>query len=352
MIPFALLACAPTPADSDTDAAVDLAPPLGAPIEAAPEAWTWVDVEGTSCDDGSPTGIAVNPGTTNDLLFLFNGGGACWDYTTCIDLHTASTGPFGAAQWRGWERGFGGTVLDRDDPENPFATWTYVFVPYCTGDLHGGDHVVTYTRGEDSAEYAHVGHTNVLRDLERIGATWTAPDRVAVSGLSAGGGGVLINYATVRWYYPDAKSYLLDDSLPMFIGDALQPWMRETWIETWNLHPVIDPVCSDCADDFSKLHAALSTKYPNDRMALLSSLQDATISGYYLMSGPSFQANLEALDRDVLADAPPWNRYFVSGDSHTMLGDPGDFETSDGAKLWPWLTAMISDDAAWTDVGP
>lgn len=344
-----LAACGPTHTDTTAD---EPAPPLGAPIDAPAGEWTWVEVDGATCNDGSPTGIAVNPGTSNNVMAFFNGGGACWDYTTCIDLGTAAAGPFGASQWSRYERALGGTVLDRTDAENPFADWTYVFIPYCTGDLHGGDHVVSYTRGEVSEEYAHVGHTNVLRDLERVAATWTAPDKLVVAGLSAGGGGVLLNYATFRWYYPQAAGYLLDDSLPMFIGDAIQPWMRNTWVETWNLHPTVDPLCSDCTDDFSRFHGALSTAFPDDRMALLSSQQDGTISGYFLMSGPSYEKNLAALDTTILGPSTSWNRYFIEGDSHTMTFDPARHDTSDGHALWPWLTAMVTDDPKWSDVGP
>lgn len=351
MLILAWFACT-VPDDSDTDAPADAPPPIGAPIDAPADTWTWVDVEGTSCDDGSPTGIAVNPGATDNVLVLFNGGGACWDYTTCIDLGTAASGPFGASQWSGYARAWRGSVFDRASEDNPFSDWTYVFIPYCTGDLHGGDHVVTYTRGDDSAEYAHVGHTNVLRDLERIAATWTDPDKLVVAGLSAGGGGVLLNYATFRWYYPNTESYLIDDSLPMFVGDAIQPWMRETWIETWHLTPTVEPVCPGCAADFSQFHSALAARYPDDRMALTSSMQDATISGYYLMSGPSYEKNLDLLDTTILGPSPVWNRFFIEGDQHTMITAPGRVATTEGQGLWPWLTALVTDDPLWADVGP
>ena len=37
------------------------------------------------CADGSQTGFAINPAPTpsNDALIFLEGGGACWDGTTC-----------------------------------------------------------------------------------------------------------------------------------------------------------------------------------------------------------------------------------------------------------------------------
>ena len=143
---------------------------------------------------------------------------------------------------------------------------------------------------------------------------------------------------------------LLDDSLPLLQGDDIQPWLRETWTDTWDLHPLLDGLCPDCGTDFSRLHARLAEKWPDDRMALLSSEQDETISGYLLMSGPHFEEALGRLDTNVLANAPAWKRFFVNGNSHTMVGNPGDFHTSDGQELWPWLTQMVTDDPQ-SDVG-
>ncbi|HEY4223913.1 MAG TPA: pectin acetylesterase-family hydrolase, partial [Myxococcota bacterium] len=169
-------ACTNAPAsDGKKDAGpsdVD-APPLGDPIDATAGVWTFVDFPDSSCDDGSSTGIGVNIGTSNNLLVFFSGGGACWDFQTCFTLNTAEHGPFKKAQLdQITQGGSPNTVVDRSDAANPFQDWSYVFVPYCTGDIHAGDVVQTYTSGTTSKTLAHVGHKNVLAYLERIGATF------------------------------------------------------------------------------------------------------------------------------------------------------------------------------------
>ena len=61
-------------------------------------AWTWIDVPGTSCGDGSRTGIGVNPGDGPGLIVFLNGGGACFDHVSCFVAQIAGTGSFGRAR--------------------------------------------------------------------------------------------------------------------------------------------------------------------------------------------------------------------------------------------------------------
>jgi len=53
--------------------------------------WTWVEIPGTMCANGTPAGIGVNRSTqSGDLFVLFQGGGACWDGPTCFTQRTSS----------------------------------------------------------------------------------------------------------------------------------------------------------------------------------------------------------------------------------------------------------------------
>src|SRR5690349_1711957 len=62
----------------------------GTPIDfgsLALEAWTWVDVPGMVCGNGSATGIAINPThRSNKLMLMFEGGGACWEAANCYGI--------------------------------------------------------------------------------------------------------------------------------------------------------------------------------------------------------------------------------------------------------------------------
>ncbi len=63
--------------------------------------------------------------------------------------------------------------------------------------------------------------------------------------------------------------------------------------QNWNLGDVTDPLC-DCQQGFEPALATLVKRYPNDRMSLLESEQDGTISAYYSLKGPAFQTDLNA----------------------------------------------------------
>lgn len=328
-------------------------PPPGDPIPGlATGVWTWVDFPDSACDDGSPTGIGLNPGAGPDLLVLLHGGGACWDYFTCLVFNTARHGPFGQAQFASLvTTDVPGSILDRALPGNPFKDASLVFVPYCTGDIHGGDNLAAYAGPTQTRIYHHVGHANVVAFLRRLAATWPAPRRLVVSGGSAGGFGALINYPTFRHYWPAAQAFLVDDSGPPLEQGAVSQTLLDAWFASWRLDKVLDPFCGQaCHSDLSAGLAAVARRYPQDRLALLSSLQDQVISAYYLLVPAQFQAELLRMAADVMDPTPNARYFFVPGTSHTMLGDPAGF--TQGIPLLAWLEQQVSGDAAWASRRP
>jgi len=341
------------PTDLGTpDLATAPLPPVGTAIQAPANTWTWVDFPESSCDDGSPTGIGVNLNGSKDLLVFLNGGGACWDYTTCVQLPVSTHGPFGSAQFGATVAGVGGSVLDRAAP-NPFGSFNFAFVPYCTSDIHGGDNVITYTNGSgtESKIFHHKGRANVTAYLTRLAATVPPGGKIVVSGSSAGGFGSNMVYDLFHHYFPGSKIYLLDDSGPLFVGDAIQPALRSSWYASWGLDRTLGPICPTCKQDMSALVSNLAAQFPSDRMALLSYTQDGVIRTYFGQTEAEFQANLYSLAASKLDPLPQARYYFVTGTGHTFLGKPS-ATTAQGVPLWTWITQFVNDDAAWTSTKP
>jgi hypothetical protein len=325
-----------------------------APLPATPGGWTWIDIPGMSCDDGSGTGIAVNPmppgGGGGALFVYFMGGGACWDASTCFVLNTSVHGPFGQAQWDASGAPSLAHPLDRARATNPFRDASYVFIPYCTGDLHAGSNVATYDV-LGPRPFAHVGRRNVEALLPRVRATWPAPARVVIAGSSAGGYGATLNYDLFRRAYPDAQVALVDDAGPLLEGTGIPADHRAAWYANWHLGDVVDPLCADCRADLSLLYPALVAKYPQDRMALATSLQDATIRTYFLiLLGIDFEQRLRSLVTNRLAPTETFRTFAIPGESHTLLGAV-DTVTSGGLTLEAWLGRMLTGDPAWATVG-
>lgn len=349
---FALLASATLLHCGSSPSNEPVTPTAPEPIKVTANTWTWVDVPDAVCDDGSPTGIGVNFTSSSDLLIFLNGGGACWDLTTCFIANTATHGPFGSAQFGALTASgvLTGSVLDRAAP-NPFGNFNMAYMPYCTGDLHGGDAVVAYGTSGSQRVMNFKGRVNMASYLKRLAATFPTARKVVVSGISAGGYGVMLNYDLVHSYFPKSKLYLLDDSGPTLIGDAIIPQERAAWFGAWNLTSTQGSVCPTCLGDLSALPKALAAKYPTDRMALLSYTQDGVIRTYFGQTEAEFQANLYSLAASKLDPLPQARYYFVTGTGHTFLGKPS-ATTAQGVPLWTWITQFVNDDAAWTSTKP
>lgn len=329
--------------------------PLGQPLSPTPSTWTWVDFPDSYCDDGSNTGLAINGGSGTGLLVFFNGGGACWDYLTCYGLNTAAHGPFGRAEF---ESGKGsipsGSIFDRTVADNPFKDYSFVYIPYCTGDVHGGDNLAEYTDGTTIKQHHHAGHANAKAFIKRIAATWPTPGKLVVSGSSAGGFGSFFNYDLFRSYYDgdDQKVYLLDDSGPPMIGDAIPGDYRDAWYLQWRLDKILDPLCGpECRADFSVGIPKLAAKYGADRMALLSTTRDQTIRTYFQLSPDDFTAELQKVTTTRIDPIERFRYFVVDSAMHTMVGHPQDFTQKD-VTLLHWLGQFVNDDPAWVSLEP
>jgi hypothetical protein len=337
-------------------------PPTGEAIpeqELPLEAWAWIPFDDARCGDGSSTGVAVSRGTGPDLLVFLDGGGACWSYATCA-LGTAVDASYGPAELDVELSDFvPSSLTDRSNLPPALAGATLVFVPYCTGDVHGGNNVMEYGGGET---WNHVGHGNLLAYLARLAPTFPSPRRVVVAGSSAGGFGALLGYAAMRWYWPDAKGYLVDDSGPALVNNDIPADLRDSWYNAWRLGEALDPICVDCRWNFSAAFRELAAQFPDDRLALVSHLQDPVMSGFTLSTPSAFEAALRQLERDVFAPTTNARVFYDAdggADAHMLLTPVTPFAGSyvashveGGLTLSEWLERMISDDPRWDSVLP
>jgi hypothetical protein len=327
-----------------------------------PLTWSWVPIEGAVCSDGSPTGVGIEPGpggSPNVLVFLM-GGGACFDTLSCFTFQTATPGPYGAAELERDMRGIApGSILDRTLPDNPYREFTFVFVPYCTGDVHAGDSVRTYPNAP--RPWHHNGRVNLRNGFAHLAQALPAPGKVVVSGASAGGFGALLAFGLAKEAWPAAKGYLVDDSGPPL--DAIPQATVELWYAAWDLGTAVNAICGSdvedllCREDLSRVFPALQASYPDDRLALLSSTQDETMrgffgtlttSGFVPMGAADYESGVRALAGLIEDDAAPGesHAFVVNGTSHTMLGAPAAF-TAGGVPLLEWLRRQVEDEPGW-----
>jgi hypothetical protein len=252
-------------------------------------------------------------------------------------------------------------VFDRVISGNLFALWSHVFVPYCTGDLHGGDSF------DGTTNVHHVGYRNIGVFLQRLIPTFATAKKILLVGSSAGGFGVLLNYHRVQQAFANVAVYALDDSAPL-LGDAfLTPKLQSAWRSAWNLNATLPAGCLPCkSKGLYHLLGYLATVHPSRRFALISSVGDLVIRqylGYGLeppqtMTSAQFSAGLDDLADKLLAPYANWHVYYISGGAaeqawHVWLGSGTYTKTTvSGVKLIDWVNQMVQDDATWTNVRP
>lgn len=320
------------------------------PITAPLEQWTWVPIDGMACGNGAATGVGVNLTTRSDRLLIFlNGGGACWDAQTCFVLRSAAhveTG-YGAAEFAAVSASLAGYRLFSRDGSNPFADASFVFVPYCTGDVHSGHHVATYATAGGPRELHHVGQLNLAALWPRLAATRPGADLVWLAGASAGGYGVMLQQSRARAAFAGATVHALSDASNPVDTEATR-WAAMK--AAWSLD--VPAGCADCADGFGGWPAHLRATMPaGSRWGLLMTTQDQVISQYMAMTGPQLEAASLAV-RDAMTAGSGQAAFVIAGTQHVLTTAAPPPVTTGGVTLGDWIRDFAVGAAGWRSVGP
>ncbi len=251
------------------------------------EAWEEVAPPGLVCGNDTQYKFWVNYSHKSDnLVVVFEPGGACWDYDSC----TGKNGTMGAANPDGLPDDhyqlapYISPFLDRDDVSSPSTEWNYVYVPYCTGDVHTGNVVATYTDETSPTQitYHHAGHDDVENVVSWIDQNFTHVPKMLVTGCSAGGVGSIVNYEFLRkGVHAVEQAYLLDDSGPIFPSSGYSGLMHAKIRQAWNLDSLADLMPPEFTfDDMGTLNLALADEFPHDRLATTFFQRDDDFSVY------------------------------------------------------------------------
>ncbi len=323
--------------------------PMGMPLETPPDVWTWVDFPESKCADGSPTGLGVNLHPGADKVFVYlEGGGACWDYDTCFGLVTTALhlDGFSESTFESLVTGvyLSGLLFNREDPTNVLRDAHYVFVPYCTADVFGGDRVATLEGlfGQERTMHFH-GYRNITTYLERLVPTFQEVDRVILSGSSAGGFGAGLTWKRFQDAFGDTPVDLLDDSgLPIEPGG--DRW--ETWQEAWNFQ--LPPDCVDCEESVSNLRRYIRENIPEtSRFGFMTFSKDTVISSFFGILPLIFEERVLRMCEEF-EDMDNVHCFVIPGRLHTLLIlGAENTESRSGLPLWRWIEQMIDNDPDW-----
>jgi hypothetical protein len=263
-------------------------------------AWQQIELPGTMCGDGSQYKFYVwDSPSSNNLLLYFEGGGACWDYDTC----SGNAGILGAAHPNGipddymaeFEPQYVSPLVNGADPgiplrpKNDIATkgWDVVYMPYCTGDVHVGNNVVTYTdpSGQNPPiVWRHVGYQNTRAALDYLATVFPNINKLLVSGFSAGGTATNAAYYQARRTLEPNKGYMLNDSGPIFPAPNASYKSRplhDLITVQWDLQSLYDELpASFDPNDFGSVTDMLAGEFPSDHLAYTGYSSDYNYSRF------------------------------------------------------------------------
>jgi hypothetical protein len=170
-----------------------------------------IKIPGAKCGNGADYEVFVSKLNDDKLMVEFMGGGACWDRLSCFELP------------RTWIRPIPNihifSTLTSSGEDNPYSEHSMLYFPYCTGDVHIGNHVATY----GGKTVYHNGKNNIILALkyltEKKIIDFKSFRDVTIWGASAGAIAALIYAKKLDDYLASgAKKTLIADSPGLHFG--------------------------------------------------------------------------------------------------------------------------------------
>ncbi|HWM84184.1 MAG TPA: hypothetical protein VNO33_00075 [Kofleriaceae bacterium] len=261
--------------------------------------WEKVELPGTLCGNGSQYKFFVHRTSSPNLLFFFEGGGACWDYDTC----SGRAGVLGAANPNGipddymdlFTAKYVSPIVNGADPGLPLRSktdlptkdWNIVYMPYCTGDVHIGNRDATYvdqTGQEPPLDWNHAGFANTSAAAEYAAGQFPSVDKLLVTGFSAGGTATAGAYYFVRSAIGPQRGYLLNDSGPIYpapSADFNSRGLHDQIRESWDLDSVFSQLPGSFdPSDFGSLNRVVAQTFPGDQIGYTAYTRDYNYSRF------------------------------------------------------------------------
>jgi hypothetical protein len=307
----------------------------GSRAEPAAEGWEAVTPGGDcDCADGSEFSFQVRAGSTGKVLLYFEAGGACFSAELC------------APDSGVYRPSVDGTPPDPDgifdfaNPDNPFADYTVVYVPYCTGDTFLGDATVEYS---PDLTIHHAGFANGTAALDYLATTYPDATNVVVAGESAGSVAAPLYGGLAAERYPDATVTVIADSSGAY-PDLAE--LNAQLAQAWGVDSALAALTGSTADtdDFSipGLYVLSGQHHPDVVFARHDYAADAQqarwedLIGITLVDPATTETAIENAGVNLASYATP-------GDNHVALSKDRFYtEVVDDVPLREWISDLIN----------
>jgi len=305
----------------------------------------------TTCSRGSTYAFLFRKGTENKILINFEGGGACWNQFTC-SVADAIFKDNVQSTHDGYVAGYAEGIFDHENEAHPFKDWHHLYIPYCTGDIHIGNASVTYGEGENAFDIEHKGSVNAQAALDWLYSNVTNPDKVFVTGCSAGAYGSAFWTPRITEEYSDATVYQMGDSgcgviTDSFLKDSFPIWSAEQNLPGWI--DGLDPAEVELTDlTIAEYYILVANHYSNQFFSQFTTLYDNNQAFYFSAMGGGDDSDWSLVMRqyilEILEGTSNFRVFMGPGDKHCIIPYPEFFTIEVGGRLLTdWLKDVVSD---------
>jgi hypothetical protein len=274
----------------------------------------------------TPFAFQVIPGDSDNLLFYFQGGGACWDQfsTDNAGFCTTDASP---------QKPVG--VFDRTNPKNAFRSYTIVHVLYCSGDVHGGNTVRSYNDAAGQP-VVQVGLLNAQSAVDwvkqqiSVGNLASTFSNFVIMGCSAGSIGAQLWGQELLTQFKWKQAAVVPDSYagvfpPGSLGQLIYNY---GFCSSGFLTPAMTKKCNEQTLTLEEIDLEFMTNNPKVPYTFLQSKTDAVQMSFYISVGQTtnttsktitpteFYNQVNDLFGDYNAVRKNFLTYLVDGDHH------------------------------------
>ena len=319
-------------------------------LKGEPEIGKWYDipvVEARSSDGSEWHGI-FRKGTENKVVVYFFGGGVS------ITPETSEGG----------KEFYATTMLAQDfvaqggigssTEENPFRDWSFIVIPYATGDFHAG--TGTY---EGRKTVYHTGYTNYSTYLEQIKPYVGEPDTLLVTGFSAGGFATSLLADDVIDRFPSAENVTVCVDSALLLYDSWHDTATDLWkspieisdrLITNNL--VLDSLTALHEKRGDRVKILFDCSYRDDTLMQYQSYIDSGFMDQTKALGDQFQKDLKEMVNGLQTNIPDAGIYIwncgedadTHNTQHTIISSNVFDKLGNDRSVGEWMFDAVNGD--------
>ena len=248
----------------------------------------------------------------------------------------------------------GSGIANTGNTGNDLSDWTYVYVPYCTGDLFVGSNRPWYGT-------KHYGYNNGNAVFQWLKQNVVNPSTTLTTGCSAGGYGAHFWASRIMGHYSGSRNFHLADSAMGVMSRNQFNGFVNNWRLADNLdyenvpaYRNIDLANFNPDDTFTvQLLGYLAQAFPQSEFAHFTSNADLVQAAFFAAGGGNlfdWTNQFRSILGRVVSMSSNQNAFIAPGSGHCIINSNDFFSTSvQGWTVSDWLFGIINGEKSSVD---